>query len=376
MTDLLCAVLRGEPVAWPAGAVDDAGAFFEAARDHGVHLLVARRLCETGALVDWPEAVRARFTRALRDETVLEQVMREELRGVIAALSAGGVETLLFKGAALAFTHYPTPVLRPRLDADLLVSPRQLGPAATILERLGYIRAAAVTGSLVSYQVPYVRRDRLGVEHTLDVHWKPANPQVFAETLAVDELAGRAVPVPALGEAARAVGPVDGLALACIHRVAHHRDDARLIWLYDIHLLAGGLTPGDAEAFLVLAGEKRIRAVAARGCALAAGRFGTPFPVARFVARLEGGPDPNEPSAQYLRAGIRKVDVLVSDLKALDRWSDRLRLLREHVFPPPAYMQQAYGVSNRAWLPWLYARRFVGGARGWFRRTAARQRDR
>ena len=71
---------------------------------------------------------------------------------------------------------------------------------------------------------------------------------------------------------------MDALAIACIHRVAHHGDEQRLIWLYDIHLLAGALTAAEAEDFLSLAAAKRIRAVCARGCSLAHARFGTSFP--------------------------------------------------------------------------------------------------
>ena len=114
MTDLFCAVLRGEPVVWPAGASERAAGLLELARDQGVHLLIAQRLSQEGGSGDCPVNVRALFTRAWRDEAAVEQVVRHELREVIAALSAEGIRPLLFKGAALAFTHYPNPVLRPR----------------------------------------------------------------------------------------------------------------------------------------------------------------------------------------------------------------------------------------------------------------------
>jgi hypothetical protein len=371
MTDLLCAVLRGEPVVWPPDASDRAAALFELARDEGVHLLVAQKLLQWGEADACPAAVRALFIHALREETVVEEVARRELRSAIAALSEGGVRPLLFKGAALAFTHYPHPALRPRLDADLLIDAQDVPLATTIVERLGYCRPPSITGTLVSYQVPYSRIDRFGMSHALDIHWRVANPQVFADTLSVQEVAARAVPVPGLGEAARALGPVDALALACVHRVAHHHDEERLIWLYDIHLLAGALTPAEAEDFLALVLAKRIQAVCARGCSLAQARFRTPLP-ANLANRLSSGDARDEPSAEYLSRDMRKADVLVSDLRALERWSDRLRLLREHVLPPASYMQQKYGVSSRAWLPLLYARRVAEGARRWLQRTTTR----
>ena len=75
-----------------------------------------------------------------------------------------------------------------------------------------------------------------------------------------------------------------------------------------------------------------------------------------------------EPSAVYVGTRLRKVDVLLSDLAALNSWSQRARLLRQHVLAPASYMQKVYGVSGRAWLPVLYAWRFIEGALAWFSR--------
>ena len=83
----------------------------------------------------------------------------------------------------------------------------------------------------------------------------------------------------------------------------------------------------------------------------------------QLVAR--GG---QEPTAVYLRPQLRKVDVLVSDLRALPDWRSRLTLLREHVFPPADFMRQTYSGSPRALLPALYAWRFIEGAGGWFKK--------
>jgi hypothetical protein len=59
--------------------------------------------------------------------------------------------------------------------------------------------------------------------------------------------------------------------------------------------------------------------------------------------------------------------VLVSDLKALRSWRARLRLLREHAFPPPAFMRQRYGTTRWWLLPALYVYRFATGAVRWVR---------
>jgi hypothetical protein len=68
----------------------------------------------------------------------------------------------------------------------------------------------------------------------------------------------------------------------------------------------------------------------------------------------------------YTVRGRRKVDVLLSDLRALT-WKERSKLVREHLLPPAKYMRETYGVQTPALLPFYYVWRIVRGAREWFR---------
>ena len=73
---------------------------------------------------------------------------------------------------------------------------------------------------------------------------------------------------------------------------------------------------------------------------------------------------PSEASHRYLEGPVGKIDVLESDLRMLS-WSARLRLLREHAFPPAAFIRQRYGVKSPLLLPALYVYRLVVGAAKW-----------
>jgi hypothetical protein len=68
---------------------------------------------------------------------------------------------------------------------------------------------------------------------------------------------------------------------------------------------------------------------------------------------------PPEPSARYLDPG--RLRFLVRDIRSLPNICDRLRLVREHLFPPAEYMRKKYPVSGRVWLSVLYLRRAVQG---------------
>lgn len=368
MLDLLCAILREETYHWPD--IDEAGAMrlYDLAREHGVHLLVAERAWQRGAMNDCPPALRARFVTALRSQLTAEEISRQELRNVLDTLNDAGIAPLLFKGTALAFTHYQDPCLRPRFDTDVLIDASEIQSTGATLGRLGYRRPPFTSGDLVMYQAPYSRTDRRGVRHTLDVHWRISNPQVFAGMLTVEELRTWATAIPPLGNWAWAVGPAHALALACIHRVAHHSDEERLIWIYDIHLLAEQFAAAECEQFINLVDAKHLTAVCAGGLELAQRKFrglASASLLARLTPQLATTRDRSE---IYASGNMRKVDVLLSDLKALEGWRSKVRLLREHVLPPASYMQEAYGISNTALLPFFYVWRVIRGARAWWRK--------
>jgi hypothetical protein len=363
--DLIAAIVRGDVRDWP-GPDGPAAAegFLAAARRHGLHLVVAARLHDAGALGAWPPPVAAGLARERRAAVIVEELRRAELVATLDRLAGRGVETLLFKGTPLAYICYAEPWQRPRVDTALLVRDRDRAAAVAALEAAGYRRTPLVDGSRVMRQAEYRREDRAGVSHAVDLHWRVSNTALFAETLGFDELLAAARPVPALGGAARTLDPGHHLLVGCLHRVAHHGRTPWLVWDYDAHLLVSSLTPGAREAFARLAVERRVAALCAHEIARADGRFGTG--AASLVEQLR--PASPEPSADFLRPSRRRVGRLATDLRWQPRWRDRAALVWQHLFPSAAYMRAAHPGVSRAWLPVLYLRRILSGAVRWIRR--------
>jgi len=168
----------------------------------------------------------------------------------------------------------------------------------------------------------------------------------------------------ALGESALAPRRVDALLLSCVHPAMHHRNDERLLWILDIHLLASGLSPAELDEFEALARTKKVAAVCRRGLQQAQTVFGT-LVAADLIARLNHTAGP-EPSAAYLASERRWHHETIASLRALPRLGDRARLLREVLLPSPGYMLGAYGLRDKplgTWLlPALYVHRNVQGA--------------
>jgi len=334
-----------------------------AAEYHRVLPLIGKAVLALPAV---PEDVRQELAARARQTAIGEAVREAELKALLAACHEASIQALIFKGAALAYTCYDGPELRPRTDTDLLVDSTARTPAEQVLLALGYEAAAGFSGDLVSYQAAYVKR-RAGVPvHVVDLHWRIANPQAFGEILPFDDAAAEAVGVPALGPGARALSPVHALLVACVHRVAHHSGDARLIWLVDISRIAAVLTTEDWARFQWLARDRRVAAVCRSGLAEAARLCAAPVP-GDVIEALEKRTDGHEPTAAFLKRR-RHAAVVAQDLAALPSWGGRVKLLRQHALPSPAYMRDVYAPGSRLPLAVLYAKRALRGGWKWLLR--------
>lgn len=339
----LRAALRGETADWPPLSEDDVRTF----ADHGVAPLVyaAQPL----------EPLRTAAIHA----AAIEPSRAADLREVLAALAARGIGALILKGTALAYDIYAAPELRPRGDVDLLVPREQSSAAIEVFRALGF---ASQLTSGDEYNVRQVTFKRGG--HDYDLHWDVANSPLFSSALTFDSL--QRIPLPRLGPHAFGLSHADALLLACIHRVAHHHDLERLIWLVDIALLRARMSRDEHARFWRLAADARVVAICRRSIDLAEEwmpMWGGLQPAAsELLSEEELTRD--EPSQSFLNPGLRYGNVMLANLRALP-WRARLQRVWQLAFPPRAFMRQTFGDGA---LPWLYVRRGARGVRRLFRR--------
>lgn len=333
---------------------------------HGVTPLLDHVVTQAGLRSALRPEARDRLARATREAVVLDAVARDHNRAVLTALAAAHLDVLVFKGAALADSHYPATWLRPRGDLDLLVPIGQVQAASRTLERAGCRKAARPVGDYVTAQACYVA-ESAGTTVTYDLHWRLSDPQAFAGAL--DHATLWADAQPSLVTGVRLPSAVHALLIACIHRAAHHLDTDRLLLLCDVDRLARRLSPDEWDQFLAFARARRLLAVCRRALDLAGLLLQTPVPTpvrAALAAATTG-----EPTARFVTGTMRKVDVLQSDLARLPTWRARARLILEHLFPPRSYMAVRYGSRHPLLSPGfvllLYGHRIATGVTRWFR---------
>lgn len=365
--DLLAAALRGEAAPWPpAGASPPVELLLARARYHGVAPLLHER---PDGMADWPGGIR----RAVRDLAVQAAMWelghQQVLVRLLDGLAARGIRPLLLKGTALAYGLYANPACRVRADSDLLVAHADLEPCRAVLAELGF-RRAPDRGEATTHQEGWSIGAAGGLRHDIDLHRRLSNAELLSTLFTWVELHAMRRPLPRLCPSAAGLGHVHALLLACLHRAIHrtspyysdgtaHYGGDRLIWLHDIHLLAGAMADDDWWTFAVLAGRKGIAGVCLEGLRMTMARFDTPCDPAALAALVV--PARTEPVTAYLAS--RRLAQIVLDFRAVPGRKNRLAFLREMLLPPADYVRMLYRDARWHWLPWLYSRHAVDGLR-------------
>jgi Uncharacterised nucleotidyltransferase len=367
--ELVCAIVRGDVTSWPLSDEDSLEQLVKAAFHHNVHLILFDILNKSSTWSSWPLRLRERLENEAATAGTLDLIGEQELRRVLIRLDEYGIQPLLLKGVPLAYTLYRSPALRPRGDTDLLIRESDLQPVARILMELGYDGHDAQTDKLTSYECLYRRKDSFGLDHSLDVHWKINNAQLFAKTFTFDELSADAIGIPSLASCALGLGYTHALLLACMHRFAHahapfyvegnpvYAGD-HLLWVYDIHLLSSALNIARWSEFTTLASTKSIAEFCVDGLNAAKEAFKTQIP-AEAMGALQTAASGEGASAKRLRAS--GLAWFFANLGALPDMRQRIALIKQVAFPPPAYMMDKYQTKNRLALPFLYGHRSVNG---------------
>lgn len=360
MIDGLLALLGEREVRWPSLRATPAE-FLASCAEHDVKGLAHVRLGRLTHRDEWPPEIRDDLAAHAHREAALEMLRGEEISLVLADLAAAGVRPVLIKGTPLAYGVYEAPMCRPRADTDMMIREGDVEAARGVFARSGYRTTVHCSDLFSQFEVQ--KEGRFGLAHVFDVHWKISTQPVFENLLSYDELRGRSRPVAALGPHARGAGAVDALLLACVHPVMHHQNIERVLWIYDIHLLASTLAAADFDELTRLAGQRKVASICARGLRLAHTAFHTAVP-AGAVEALSHAEGP-EPSAEYLASERRWHHELKASVRASPSFGRRARLLREVLFPSPHYILGAYGFRDKplgAWLlPALYAHRNLRG---------------
>jgi hypothetical protein len=204
---------------------------FELAEQHGVQPLLLHALehIDSAPAEELREPLQANQTNL--HKTLL---LSRELICIVGHLSALGIESIPYKGPALAEAIYGDIALRQSGDIDLLILAQDLPRIRAAVRELGYVPHAALSeceerAYLKSgYEFAF---DGPGGPNLLEVQWA-IQPRFYSVDFDMDGLFRRAISVSVAGQMMRSLSYEDLFLVLSVHAAKHVW--GRLIWLCDL----------------------------------------------------------------------------------------------------------------------------------------------
>jgi putative nucleotidyltransferase-like protein len=357
----LSSILRGErqPLAAPfTQAVIDQ--IIDISEYEGVTALLREKLDENGYFDALPKQFSERL-KSLEFQYAAQQLSRQhEIKSILILFQIRKLDFLLMKGEALASSIYPAAHMRTRCDVDLLFRDKYATEQAWLtLEKNGYKREETLQGEFVGYQFSCSKLLGTGTTNTFDIHNQINDYLWFARMFSFDELYSHADNINYFGRQVKCTSPVYSLMHASLHRISNkpNGNQDRLIWLYDIHLLCRSLSHSEWETFCRLAQEKVLAKVCLEGIQQASHYLHTEIP-SEFLIKLAGIATREPKGLNHMNQRWR---LYLNDWLHNKGVANKLRQLREHLFPSPGYIMRKYQLTSKVLLPYFYLKRIFQG---------------
>ncbi|NUO62568.1 MAG: nucleotidyltransferase family protein [Gemmatimonadaceae bacterium] len=297
---------------------------------------------------------------------------RVELRAILEAFGAAGVDAIVLKGMHLAHLVYPDPSMRLMSDIDILVREASLARAADVMRALGYRqdREETLERTLAAaHHLPAFRREEAS---PVEIHWTISRPpSPFDVDLAGLWERSRAAMIGDVP--ARVLCDADLIQHLCLHLAYNHawvlreQREAPLRALLDLVVSLERLAP-EIDWKQSIERANRLGTGRFVYCALAVVGRMAERPLDDVLAGLarETGDDAIVEAACALVSG-RETGVMHESLArvaAMPRTS-RARGALGALFPSRESMRRRYGLAGAADVtPWHYLRRLAGFVAG------------
>jgi len=258
--------------------------FYNLARRHSLVPLVFSQLNQS-VKESVPPAALQRFRKAYQENAARNVIFADELTSLIKALDEAEVETIVFKGPALAISAYGDLALRRFVDLDVMVRRADVTRAIEVLSARGY----AFARPLDPEQQAILLRTQHNLQFTrgrliVELHWQVA-AELFAASVTAEELWKNLDTVLVNKTEVKTFATEDLLFSLCVHGSRHLWQ--RLAWICDIDRIIATQTNIDWPRLIERAREAKAERMFLLGPALAANLLGTPVPdtVAETITR-------------------------------------------------------------------------------------------
>lgn len=274
-------------------------------------------------------------------------------------LQQKGAKFVVLKGFALAYSVYNKPELRQRADIDIFIHPSSKQEFLQLMAESGYANPRGWLPEQISQQFSMRKVISPGLSLDFDIHTHISNDTRIKDWLSFDETYENAQNTPNLGSV-----PLIPKHLAFMHAILHllhHRQEGdllKLVWFYDIYLLAEKLNANERKALIEVAAQKGISNILHYGIHLSEQYFRSSS-LSELKQALKGAK--GQARYLFLKNLPSKSAMVFTQLNARGLSKDTITMLIEMIFPPAAEIRNKYGHVSSLLLPFYYVRRILGG---------------
>ncbi len=358
----IVSLLRREQPSPPQATVEAWSEFLNGLRSHAIIPLLYWKIGHLPPKLRPPEPTVLHMQKEFMKTRARHLVMERQLCDVLDAFRREEISALVLRGPALARTVYPDSATRPFNDIDLLVIPEQYVKAREILTEMGYLcpfkRFETLQEFFNAESFSHVTDKTKCFE--VDLHWSIFQYHGLKRDNGFGSLFDRKVSVETPTLAYQTLENVDALIHAAFHLLVHHGEGTRLIWIYDIALLAQELTvPKGWEVLQQRALQLKASLAVGDALKLAHSWFGLHIPEGyEDFTSGSRSEDAQRAELSYAKHKQGRDIRLGGYLSSLRTSKNKIRYLIKFLFPHPDYMRLTYPPSRNWLLPLSYVRRW------------------
>lgn len=319
----------------------------------GTETLVSDQLslCSREGLLPLASLVAPEIEAVVRQEVhqavAVEMAHHEAVAPVLGEIAGAGIDALVLKGSALAYSAYAKPWQRLRNDTDLLVRESDRQTVCRMLIDAGFQLSLPAIGTTAYSEQAHYFTDSSGLTHCIDLHWRINNNWLLSRRIGFDDLWWDRRGLDELARGSARCSDLWMVIVACLHRAIHlphvayredgftRRESDYTLWMYDIHLLVVRLEAADWDELVRICLQRGLARLVLDGLERSRQLFGSPVPD-RVLARLSVTNNQLTPSA--LSSGWHNF--------AAVHLPDKPAFVRQRLFPCRAHMDARYGTDT------------------------------
>lgn len=330
---------------------------YEVAIKHGVVGIIHEKIKNITVSSDFPEFI-SKINNYHDSYRILNNFIDYEATSVLKRLKKEKIDVVVLKGFSLAQQVYSAPNLRPKTDIDILIRSEDKEIIKNMFQSLGYINPRGWEPKAIINQFSYKKTLGKGVSVYFDIHLKISNSKKIENILNYEDLLNNANTKTCDG--INLVNIPHALTHAVFHLLGHKSsgDMVKLIWYYDIYLLVKTISDNEKQELLTLVNNTGLANLMSHTLNLTSQYFPSKE-LTVLLKELKGMAF--DSNYNYLLGNTSGAKGLWFTLQATDSLKEKISVIKETVFPPPAEIYVKYGKHTKWPLIMLYIRRIISG---------------